>query len=132
MGLSAARRSSNGGIGVDTTLLSRETVLEALTVIWRTRKMTNIISIMVYSKPMLLPPNLRKMVLSLTLTRTLSSVTIVEGTCKYPMDIQKLRRILEDRYLNRRGLRYNFFRALEFQPNTEEADANCVSEQTDD
>lgn len=65
----------NGGIGVDTTLLSRETVLNALTVIWWTRQMTNIRRIMVYSKPMFLPPNLRKMVLSLTLTRTLSSVT---------------------------------------------------------
>lgn len=49
------------------------------------------------------------------------------------MDIQKLRRILEDlSFMNRRGLRYNFFRALEFQRALEEeADANkkCVSEE---
>lgn len=48
------------------------------------------------------------------------------------MDIQKLRRILEDLSLNRRGLRYNFFRALEYRRALEEeADANkkCVSEE---
>ena len=47
---------------------------EALTVVLRTHKMTDVISVIVYSKSMLLPPNTRKMILSLTLTRTLSSV----------------------------------------------------------